>query len=235
MSQKLSASSDVGLSRRVRADKGSVRLTARDISSLRWVGEQYAIRLDQLARLLGRSAGRTLTESTTRAAASRWIRGGLAKSRKVTFGEPGFVWLTTRGLREVGLSFKAWEPSASTVNHLYWTNQVRLYAEERHPDFVWRAERFMRSGKPMQTISDSASHLADGELRSEEAVVGIEVELTSKSAPRRESIMRLLADEYATVWYFAPPNVLTTLERTVCLLDQPVQERIRVYPLERVA
>lgn len=235
MSQKLSANSQVDVGRRVRADKGSVRLTARDITSLRWVGEQYAVRFDQLARLLGRSAGRTLTESTTRAAASRWIRGGLARSRKVTFGEPGFVWLTTRGLREVGLSFKAWEPSASTINHLYWTNQVRLYAEERHPDFVWRAERYMRAGKPMQTISDSASHLADGELRSEEAVVGIEVELTSKSAPRREAIMRLLSDEYATVWFFAPPSVLPSLERTAGLLEPLAQERIRVYPLERVA
>ena len=235
MSQRLSIKGDVDDGRRARADKGSVRLTARDISSLRWVGEQYAIRFDQLARLLGRAVDRTLTESTTRAAANRWIRAGFAKSRKVTFGEPGFVWLTTRGLREVGLSFKAWEPSASTVNHLYWTNQVRLYAEERHPDLVWRAERYRRAGKPMQTISDSASHLADGELRSENGVVGIEVELTSKSAPRRESIMRMLADEYATVWYFAPPNVLPSLERTAGLLDPQVQDRIRVYPLERVA
>lgn len=235
MSEELSVKSEIDQSRRVRADKGSVRLTDRDTVSLRWIGEQYAIRFDQLSRLLGRNAGRTLTESTTRAAVKRWTRGGLAKSRKVTFGEPGFVWLTSRGLREVGLCFKAWEPSASTVTHLYWTNQVRLYAEERHPDLVWQAERYMRAGKPMQTTSDSSSHIADGELRSKDAVVGVEVELTSKSARRRESIMRLLAGEYATVWYFAPSNVLSTLERTASLLDARVQERIRVYPLERVA
>ena len=71
--------------------------------SLLWIGEQYAIRIDQLARLLGRSAGRTLTESTTRAAVARWVRGGFAQTRKVTVREPGFVWLTTKGLREVGL------------------------------------------------------------------------------------------------------------------------------------
>jgi hypothetical protein len=93
----------------------------------------------------------------------------------------------------------------------------------------------MRAGKPMQTISDSATHLADAELRSEDAVVGIEVELTPKSAPRRESIMRLLAEQYATVWYFAPPNVFPTLERTAGQLEKRAQERIRVYPLERVA
>lgn len=218
-----------------RSDKGSVRLTERDLTSLLWIGEQYAIRNDQLARLLGRPVGRALSESTTRAAVSRWVRARLAKSRKLTVREPGFVWLTTRGLREVGLPFKTWEPSASTVSHLYWTNQVRLYAEDRHPDFVWRAERYLRNGRPMQTISESASHIADGELRSQAGVVAVEVELTSKSVPRREAIMKLLAEEYPTVWYFAPRGVLSPLERTVSLLDQPIRDRLRIYPLERVS
>ena len=235
MSKKLFVEDAVDQGKRARIDKGSVRLTERDLQSLLWIGEQYAIRNDQLARLLGRAVGRTLSESTMRAAVSRWVRAGLAKSRKVTVKEPGFVWLTTRGLREVGLSFKAWEPSASTVTHLFWTNQVRLYVEDRHPDFVWRAERYMRSGRPMQTISDAATHIADGELRSETAVVGVEVELTSKSAPRREAIMKLLANEYATVWYFAPQGVLVPLERTASQLDQRIRDRLRIYPLERVA
>lgn len=166
---------------------------------------------------------------------TRWTRAGLASTRKVTVGEPGFVWLTARGLREVGLSFKSWEPAASTAAHVYWTNQVRLHVEQRHPEFTWRAERDMRAGRPMQTISDDASHLADGELHSPDAVVGIEVELTSKSAPRRESIMRSLAESYATVWYFAPPDVLRLLERTASALNPNRRKRLRVYPLERVA
>ncbi|MGH2755110.1 MAG: hypothetical protein ACRDLB_11840, partial [Actinomycetota bacterium] len=212
-----------------------VRLTERDLTSLHWTGEQYSIRLDQLARLLGRADDRTLTESTTRAAVTRWTRAGLAESRKVTVREPGFVWLTSRGLREVGLSFKGWEPTASTAWHIYWTNQVRLYIENRHPEFSWRSERHMRAGRPMQTISDDATHLADGELIAADSVVGIEVELTSKSAPRREAIMRMLADSYPTVWYFAPPTVVGCLERTAANIDASKRERVRIYPLERVA
>lgn len=235
MSEVLSLGRDGVAERRRRSDKGSVRLTERDLTSLRWTGDQYAIRLDQLALLLGRTARRTLTDSTTRAAVTRWTRAGLVASRKVTVREPGFVWLTARGLREVGLSFKTWEPAASTATHVYWTNQVRLYVERRHPEFGWRSERHMRAGKPMQTISDDAAHLADGELHSTDAVVGIEVELTSKSAPRREAIMRILAATYPTVWYFAPPNVLGCLERTADSLDASSRDRVRIYPLERVA
>lgn len=235
MSRSVSFSSEQEGEKRQRSDKGSVRLTDRDVSSLLWVGEQYAIRIDQLAKLLGRARGRTLTDSTTRAAVSRWTRAGLAKSRKVMVGEPGFVWLTTRGLREVGLAYKAWEPSASTAAHVYWTNQVRLYVEDRHPEFIWTPERTLRAGRAMQTVSDISSHIADAELRAACSVVGIEVELTTKSAPRRESIMRTLADSYATVWYFAPPSVLRALERTVAGLEVTGQERVRIYPLERVA
>ena len=235
MSKSLSLEVGVEGGKRQRSDKGSVRLTERDVMSLLWIGEQYAIRIDQLARLLGRSAGRTLTESTTRAAVARWVRGGFAQTRKVTVREPGFVWLTTKGLREVGLSFKGWEPSASTASHLYWINQVRLHVEDRHPDFKWVPERALRAGRAMQTVSDISSHVADGELRTERATVGIEVELTSKSNPRRQSIMRQLADSYETVWYFAPPDVLRLLERTSTTLESVKRDRVRIYPLERVA
>lgn len=235
MSKSLSLGVAIEKEKRQRSDKGSVRLTERDVESLQWVGEQYAIRIDQLAKLLGRAAGRTLTESTTRAAISRWVRAGLAKSRKVTVREPGFVWLTTRGLREVGLTYKGWEPSASTATHIFWTNQVRLYVEKRHPEFSWMPERSLRAGRAMQTVSDISSHIADAELHGHESVVGIEVELTPKSAPRRESIMRTLTDSYATVWYFASPDVLRLLERAATALDVSRRERVRIYPLERVA
>lgn len=235
MSKSLSLKVGVEGEKRERSDKGSVRLTERDISSLLWIGEQYAIRFDQLAKLLGRAAGRTLSESTTRVAVGRWGRAGLARSRKVTVSEPGFVWLTSRGLREVGLSFKNWEPSASTATHIYWTNQVRLHVEARHPELEWKPEREMRAGRSMQTISDTSSHVADAELHTDGAVVGVEIELTSKSGSRRESIMRSLADRYTTVWYFAPPDVLRLLERTAGGLDPDRRARLRIYPLERVA
>ena len=42
---------------RVRRDAGEIRLTDRDLWALRWIGEQYAVRMDQLRRLLGSRPG----------------------------------------------------------------------------------------------------------------------------------------------------------------------------------
>jgi DNA-binding CsgD family transcriptional regulator len=38
-----------------RADAGLARATERDLRLLRWVAEQYAVSIPQLARLMGRS------------------------------------------------------------------------------------------------------------------------------------------------------------------------------------
>lgn len=213
-----------------RADKGIVRLTDRDFASLRWVGEQYAIRMDQLAFLLGRPAS-AVSDSTARGVVSRWVRGRLAEYRKLIAGEPGFVWLTRRGLRHIDLPFKPWEPSAAVLNHIYWVNQVRFSVENRHEGSKWRSERELRQGSGMQTF-DNGGHIVDAEAMLNEAVVAVEVELTSKSSARRTSIMAELAKRYATVWYFAPPDVGTLLERVRALI--PNGERVRVYPLDRI-
>lgn len=213
-----------------RADKGVVRLTDRDIASLRWVGEQYAIRIDQLALLLGRPAN-AVSDSTARGVVSRWVRGGLAEYRKLIAGEPGFVWLTRRGLRHIDLPFKPWEPSAAVLNHIYWVNQVRFSVENRHEGSKWRSERELRQGAGTQTF-DHGGHIVDAEVMLNEVVVAVEVELTSKSSARRTSIMAELAKSYATVWYFAPRDVGTLLEKARAQISNC--ERVRVYPLERV-
>lgn len=221
------------LGRRERSDKGSIKLTERDLTILCFVGEQYAVRLDQLARLLKRPCGGSLSDSATRAVVARWERAGLTSSRKVIADEPRFVWLTRRGLADVGLDFKPWEPTVVSLAHIFWTNQVRMHTEDRHPESLWRSERDLRRGRPMQTISTETNHAVDAEIHLPQGVVGVEVELTSKSVERRRSIMNEVAQRYATVWYFAPHNVSVLLEQTAESIPQ--RERIRIYPLERVA
>jgi len=213
-----------------RADRGVVRLTDRDIASLRWIGEQYAMRVDQLACLLGRPAT-PVSDSTARGVVSRWVRAGLADYRKLIAGEPGFVWLTRTGLRHIDLPYKSWEPSAATLNHIYWVNQVRASVEKRHPGSHWRPERELRQGSGMQTF-ETGRHVVDAEVALDQGVVAIEVELTSKSTARRRSIMAGLATAYATVWYFAPGEVRRLLEKIRSEL--PSGNRVRVYPLEQV-
>jgi len=221
------------LGRSERSDKGSIKITERDLAILRFVGEQYAVRMDQLGRLLKRPAEGSLSDSATRAVVARWEKAGLTSSRKVIADEPRFVWLTRRGLAEVGLGFKPWEPTVASLAHIFWTNQVRMHTEDRHPESSWRSERELRSGRPMQTISTEANHAVDAEIELPQGTVGVEVELTSKSVERRRSIMDEVARRYATVWYFAPPNVAALLQETAGSISEGV--RVRVYRLELVA
>lgn len=222
-----------GIARKERSDKGSIKITERDLSVLRFVGEQYAVRQDQLARLLKRPAEGKLSDSATRAVITRWEKAGLTGSRKVIAGEPRFVWLTRKGLDELGLPYKPWTPTAASLAHIFWTNQVRMHTEARHPAASWTPERALRKGRAMQSISDHHDHEVDAEVALPHGVVAVEVELTSKSVERRRSIMAEVAKRYATVWYFAPPNVAALLQETAGSLREAA--RVRVYPLEAVA
>lgn len=221
-----------GIARKERSDKGSIKITERDLSALRFVGEQYAVRCDQLARLLKRPDTGALSDSATRAVISRWEKAGLTASRKVIADEPKFVWLTRQGLAEVGLAFKPWTPTAASLAHIFWTNQVRMHTEDRHPEASWRSERELRKGRVMQSISTSRSHEVDAEIHLSRGVVAVEVELTAKSVERRRSIMSEVAGRYTTVWYFATPNVLALLEDTRQAVSS--SERVRIYSLEEV-
>ena len=222
-----------GSARRRRSDKGSIKITERDVAVLTFIGQQYAVRTDQLARLLKGPGQGVLSESATRAVLSRWEKAGLTASRKVIADEPKFVWLTRRGLDEVGLDFKPWTPTAVSLAHIYWTNQVRIHSEGRHPRAMWRSERELRKGRMMQSIGTTPNHEVDAEIHLPEGVVAVEVELTAKSVERRRSIMAEVARRYATVWYFAPLNVQALLEETTTSIAQ--SDRIRVYSLDDVA
>ena len=68
--------------RRRRSDYGSIKVSERDIELLYLVGEQYAVTLPQLARLIGRSF------HTARALRDRWRR---VRSRPVGLNHPAAI------------------------------------------------------------------------------------------------------------------------------------------------
>ena len=191
--------------RKPRSDKGLIRLTDRDLLTLNWIGEQYAVRLDVLQRLLGRDTQQatkepgTVTESTARRVVARWKTEGLVESRKFFFGKPEWVWLTTAGLSQMDLAYRIWSPKVSTLNHFHSVNLVRLRIEQTYEEpFAWRSERALR--KIYQ--NDKSRHIPDAELLLKEGKIGIEVELTQKSQRRLSDIVRKLAHQYEQVWYF---------------------------------
>src|SRR5215207_4742419 len=118
-----------------RADAGTVRCSARDLALLRVVGEQYAVTLPQLARMMGCSA------HVTRWLRSRWERAGWARGRALLVGEPVFVWLTRRGHRVAGSEYSLWRPNPGALAHIAAVSDVRLWVAERHPRAEWVCER----------------------------------------------------------------------------------------------
>lgn len=218
-----------------RSDKGLIRLTDRDLLTLRWIGEQYAVRLDILQRLLGRDTQQVtkepgiVTESTARRVIGRWKAEGLVESRKFFFGKPEWVWLTTDGLSQMNLQYRTWSPKVSTLNHFHGVNQVRLRIEKNYEEsFTWRSERALRRAYR----DDKGVHVPDAELLHEAGVIGIEVELTQKSQQRLSDIMEKLAHQYEQVWYFV--NQMTEQAVRAAIADFG-EGKFHLYDMERVS
>jgi hypothetical protein len=144
-------------SRQPRRDRGFPQLTQRDLTTLTWIGEQYAVRFDHLQRLLARQPGKptrvegVLSATTTSDIISRWQRAGLADIRKLLVDELAWIWLTPAGLREIGLHYVPYRPQAFTLPHLHAINNVRLLIETQgsRPNeqgvLIWQSERSLRA------------------------------------------------------------------------------------------
>lgn len=214
---------------RPRRDKGTTRIGTRDLAALRWVGEQYAARADQLARLL-RGGERPLSEGATRAVLRRWERLGVATHERILAQEPGWVWLTNRGLRAVALPWKGWTPSPGALEHVFRVNEIRMYIQRRDPARAWTGERQLRFEAPSEEhrrqVPDGVVDLPDG------ARIAVEVELTVKAINRYPEIIDRLLRAYPAVWYFCRAQAAPPVERCLAEFPEPARSRVRVYRLE---
>lgn len=219
---------------KTRSDKGLIRFNDRDLASLRWIGEQYAVRLDTLQDLLGRLAAQStkepdrVQESTARRVVARWEQEKLVGRRKFFFAEPDWIWLTGRGLHQMDLPYKSWTPKVSQLNHLHDVNGVRLRVEQNYAEkAAWRGERTLR----LQYRKRSGWHVPDAEVVTQAgAVIAVEVELTQKSRARVDEIVRRLTDQYDRVWYF----VNASTRPVIADATRSIQELVRLYDIEDV-
>ena len=206
-------------------EQPSVLLTPRDLEALKWIGEQFAIRVDHLPRLLG-EGGNELSRRATRGVLERWTRAGFVVRRKVFANESAWVWLTRHGSNAGGGTFKLWVPKFGNLSHVYWVNEVRLQTRDKHPDVIWVCERTVRKER------SRGLHVPDAELVSPNgAKVAVEVELTQKSTARAASITQELASRYGTVWYFVSPAAKRTIRKAVAELGAADQAKFRFYDL----
>ena len=180
---------------------GAYGLSARDLETLGWVSEQYAVRMDHLAVLLGRSP------RTAQRFARRTRAGELAHCRPLLAGDPAWLWLTGRGQREAPTTFRSWSPRLGLLAHVDAVNRVRLHVQRRAPDSVWVCERSLARDLPRR------QHLPDAVVHRGSERHALEVELTVKSNTRIEAILDELTGRYDAVVYFAAPAPRRQLER----------------------
>ncbi len=208
-----------------RSDAGHIRIAQRDLELLRVVGEQFAITLPQLARLMGRS------EHAARWLRARWQRAGWVEGRALLVSEPVFVWLTRPGQRLAGLPYKLWVPNAALLAHIRAVTDVRLWVEGRRPEAEWVSERALAKAQE-RGPGRRHGHRPDALVRAEGHEVAVEVELTLKKRERLERLVRETASRYGSVWYFAAPAPQAALDQIAAAIGG---ERVQVFPLSEVA
>src|SRR5262249_55194921 len=152
---------------------------------LRWIGEQTAARADQVACLLAQQAGPgaqtpgQLSENATYAWRTRMKALGALKEAQSFHHEPSYLWLTGKGLHLVGLAYQPLEPALSSLKHLYWCNEVRLFIAARRPEARWISERTLRSEHAQESRAKrQAPDIPDALVETKSGMVAVEVELT---------------------------------------------------------
>jgi hypothetical protein len=221
--------------RKARSDKGKTQITARDLSVLTWIGEQYAARLDQVQGLLGRDAARETQEAglvapgTAKRVLNRWLKLGMIETQKILHATPAWIWLSREGLRQLGMRYRYYAPTPSNLEHLYWVNEVRLYCEQkRGGNFIWRSERELRRQGRQTHFVDAEIEMVEGQ------VVGVEIELSRKKLEVLRSIIEQLSREYRTVWYFTRSDTYGLVRSAVAELPTADQPRFQITTLEHV-
>jgi hypothetical protein len=194
--------------RRARRDRGSFQASERDQELLGLIAEQYAVTLDQLARLIGR------THRTARGLRDRWCNAGWTQSAKLAVNLPPFVWLTSRGSKVAQSPFRTWNPNQGLATHIEAVTNVRLLLERELHFGSWECERVI--ARSFHAGHEVRAHLPDGLLIGPQRIA-IEVELNLKSRARLDEIVRDLGESYDQVWYFAAPRLVPALEEVASL------------------
>ncbi len=195
--------------RRTRRDKGERHLTARDMWVLRWIADQYAVRLDQLRQLLSREPGnrngcspgpKGLTDSAVLQVIRRWREVPAWVEYERIYVTQGWVWLTSYGERLLDLPYAKHTLRESRLAHRYYINAVRLDIERRHPEYQWRSERYLLSHLPRRERAMRLPHVPDGELwMSSDCGMAVEVELSPKSDQEVDAILLELGPSISLV------------------------------------
>lgn len=238
--------------RKTRRDKGARLLTPRDLWVLRWIGEQYCARFDQVQELLSRQPQHRhqakapgpggLTDSAVDQVVARWQQDpAYVDYKRVYVAMPGWIWLTPYGERALDLPYARHTIRESRFTHRYFVNLVRLDYERRHPEYRWIGERALLAQLPRRDPGEEVPHVPDGEIwLSFDRCIAVEVELSAKSDMEIDAILSELLGRYRAIWYFVsdtdPVRVQAwrVVERAQQRLSPVLRPRVKIIDLKKV-
>jgi hypothetical protein len=235
-----------------RSDAGTVEATQRDAEALSWIAEQYTVRDDVLAVLLGRLGAadpRRRAEDrvglpTVRHAARRWVRAGWATRRRAldhtwtlpTAGGYRLAGIEPRGGPEAGedaVVMDPWTLRMRQLGHVHAVAIVRLWVEgDLAAGQRWISERQLRREARAETRGTILRHIYDGAIEGRDGQrVGVDVELTLKSpAMFREAVERPVSERFVRALYIAPARLVPVLTGRLEELRPTIPTKVHALP-----
>ncbi len=223
----------------------SRQMTQRDRACFLWIAMQYAIRLDQLQRLLYRHTPEAdrykLRQDVDYVSLDRvykwikkWTEHGFIEKDTILHHDQSWIWLTRAGMREVEIHFNySGAPSSSRIPHLYYINQVCLATQAKRPGDIWKSERQIRKELPAAAKGENQPHTPDALFTNttKGKITGIEVEVHAKTDAELEDVLRELAVSYKSIWYFTTSTTRRQVEKLLDTFEPSMQKPFVLYNL----
>ncbi|HEY3033921.1 MAG TPA: hypothetical protein VGJ54_04600 [Streptosporangiaceae bacterium] len=211
-----------------RWDAGTVRVSARDLTALRVIGDHLAVRQTDLQRVL------ITDERAVRAWLGRMTRAGFVSRQRVV----GVTWalLTAAGNHAAAtaddpLPYSPRPLSTWVADHATTTLRLRLRLAAEHPGAAWRSERWWRR---RQALLGKGGHLRvpDGSLLFPDGThVAVEVEITRRRPDRYIRIAREYATDVDQAWWYTTGELAGWLRRTWEQTPKPSRPQVEVREL----
>jgi len=235
--------------RKVRRDKGVFMATRRDLYCMTWIAEQYAVRFDQIQKLLSRfpdpkkpfKVDGLIAETTVLDTLSRWQRAGWIEYQRFLARGRGYAWVTKKGLALVELDemFTARPPAPTRLAHIYAVNQIRLWMDDQ--GFEWTSERRYKANLDKGKKGESIGPIPDALVFSPKyGKIAIEVELSvKKPADLLDKLANLVhasvldaqtlhsCSLFPAIWFYVPNERMKELIESA-RVDLPEGQRQRV-------
>ncbi len=167
----------------------------------------------------------------------RWVEHGYAITDQPHDGDPVWLTLTAKAMRELSLPYEAGFPPKEDLKesgHIFACTQVRfkLMRTKTYGKYVWWSERAIKANWEEGRSGLAYDQLPDAELYLDGvAQICVEAEITRKSDARYDSILANLVDRYPQVLYCVREPLYPVLEAARTRLPAERQQQVEILTL----